>query len=80
MKESCKNEPLAQSGPFQIQHCADCGSFAVHLGPLTFRLDHDALRALGRVVNLSLQRLEESVSAPSTPSLHLVPSTSDQLN
>lgn len=82
MSDSCKNKQLAQSGPFQIQHCADCGSFAVHLGPLSFRLDHEALRALGRVVAQSLELLEHPADSRRTTTgpLFSVATSSNRLN
>jgi hypothetical protein len=47
---TCHHVTLAKNGVAHIQRCTECGCVSVHLGPVTVRLDAEALEALGTVV------------------------------
>jgi hypothetical protein len=47
---ACRAVRVASAAHVRVDHCAGCGCVTVHLGPLSFRLDPDALRPLAAVL------------------------------
>ena len=69
---SCENNELAKNGPFQLHRCRECDGFSLHLGPVTLRLDEQAVRSLGQMLQEGLARLDRNRHAPATLSTNLV--------
>lgn len=56
---SCANHELAKRGPFQIHRCSECDGFSLHLGPVTLRLDEQAIRNLAHMLQEGLLQLDQ---------------------
>jgi hypothetical protein len=54
---------LASTRVATVQHCVDCGSLSIHVGPLTFRLDEASYEGLLEVLHeaLLVLRREQAV-------------------
>lgn len=58
----CVQTILASSGVFQIEQCSHCGGFSLHLGPVTLRMDLNAIRALREVLTQALSHTDEDAA------------------
>lgn len=63
----CHHRTLARNSVAHIQRCDDCGCVAIHLGPVSVRLDEAAAEGLWIVLGEALQNLHASHAAPLGP-------------
>ena len=56
--KTCESRVLAKLGNFRVDHCS-CGTFSLHTGSVSMRLDSKALIALSTVLNAASLRCEE---------------------
>lgn len=64
-KKSCHHVTLARNEVAHVQRCVECGSIAVHLGPVTVRLDERTLGAvLGVLGEATAQLARQQVWPP----------------
>ena len=56
--KSCESRVLAKLGNFRVDHCS-CGTFSLHTGSVSIRLDSRAIVALSTVLNAASLRCEE---------------------
>lgn len=65
LPEECRMETLAKSGSAHVQRCRHCQCIAIHLGPVTLRLDQSAASSLWNTLGRALTRIElESLNKP----------------
>jgi hypothetical protein len=50
----CQLRTIARGGTVTVQHCAHCGAYALHLGPVTLRFERAALVSLVRTLSEAL--------------------------
>ncbi|WP_224248763.1 hypothetical protein [Hyalangium gracile] len=55
---SCQQHTLAHGPVAQVQSCGDCGSISIHLGPMSMRLDAEALRSLWMTLGEAVEQLD----------------------
>ncbi len=53
----CNCKIIARRGAFQVDGCPRCDTLNVHMGPLTVRLDEEAVVSLQRVLTDALKSL-----------------------
>lgn len=70
---SCQQHTLAQGPVAQVQSCGDCGSVSIHLGPVSVRLDAEALRSVWITLGEAVEHLERERSTPFTGALAGIP-------
>jgi hypothetical protein len=70
----CNCKIIARRGAFQVDGCPRCDTLNVHMGPITVRLDEDAVVSLQRVLADALQSMQEK------PELALAHAHSTKLN
>lgn len=56
--KSCRQTTLAHNRVVQVQHCADCGCVALHLGSVTIRIDENALEGLHTALGDAIVKLQ----------------------
>jgi hypothetical protein len=59
VSDSCHHVTLARNGVAHVQRCVHCNCVAVHLGPITVRIDPHALEALWAVLGEAAIELRE---------------------
>ena len=64
---TCKNRILAIAGPFSIELCERCRNAAIHLGPITVRVDLSALETIHTMLGDALDELESLKQPTSFP-------------
>ena len=64
---SCNSKTQVSRNGIVIESCERCGTHSVSLGPLTIRLDSDALQNLQQAIGEVLRR-EKQEQEPQTPS------------
>lgn len=52
--KTCVPVPKAVGPAARIEQCACCGTFTVHLGALSFRVDREVLRSLWQTIGEAL--------------------------
>lgn len=57
----------------KVQSCGDCGSVSIHLGPVSVRLDAEALRSVWITLGEAVEHLERERSTPFTGALAGIP-------
>jgi hypothetical protein len=56
----CNCKIIARRGAFQVDGCPRCDTLNVHMGPITVRLDEDAVVSLQRVLSEALQSMHDA--------------------
>ena len=56
--KSCESKVIAQLGNFRVDHCS-CGTFSIHTGSISMRLNSTAMIALSTVLNAAALHCEE---------------------
>lgn len=56
----CVTRTIARGDVARIDVCDDCGVLVLHLGPVSLRLQRDALRSLGITVAEAMRALESN--------------------
>lgn len=62
----CHLETLARNGVAHIERCSECGSVTIHVGPLSFRLEEQALGPFWAVLAEADARLDSRRGAGET--------------
>ncbi len=62
----CHPKTLASHGHLAVQSCDQCETISLSFGPMTLRLDRQALEALQLVINQAITRLTAKAQNPSS--------------
>lgn len=65
-QKSCRNRTLAMSRHVKVEECESCGVIAIHVGPLSLRLDGAAAEDLARTVGEALTERAGAHALPAT--------------
>jgi hypothetical protein len=62
-EEECVYETLSRRGAMMVQRCTKCDSLAIHVGPLTLRLEESSAGTLAGVLQDALGQLKARAMA-----------------
>lgn len=65
-QKTCRNRTLAMSRYVKVEECESCGVIALHVGPLSLRLDGPAAEDLVQTVGSALAERAGGHSVPAT--------------